>query len=187
LVYRFQILKRLTYMDTSYMIARENIGATRRHPSHGFVKPMHALIVAAVLAAGGAAVYFGSSKDTATSSKSSTTAASGEVDFGLAELLPGRQAAVVSYKQGGNMVLYAGEEFQFQIVGNDAVEGIELRVGNAKHILTGKEGKIKIAGPANQPQPATMIEQGSRLQLPGSAPTRISVKVQVYGPARPKS
>lgn len=167
--------------------ARNDRPAKRCRTIHGFVKPMHALIIAALVAGGGAAVYFASSTANAPTAKPAATAAPGEVDFGLVELLPGRQTPVVSYKQGGNMVLYAGEEFQFQVVGNDAVEGIELRVGDAKHLLTGKGGKVTIGGPANQPQPAIMVEQGNRVQLPGSAPTRISVKVQVYGPARPKN
>lgn len=174
-------------MDTNDVIARETVSAMRRYSYQGFVKPMHALIIVAVLAVGGAAIYLSSPKATHTSSQSGTAAATAEVDFGLVELLPGRQTPVVSYKQGGNMALYAGEEFRFQIVGTTPVEGIELRVGETVHKLTGSEGKVNIGGPAKQPQPAIMVEQGSRVQLPGAAPTRVSVKVQVYGPARPKN
>lgn len=111
----------------------------------------------------------------------------GEVDYGFVELNPGQAMPIPSYRHGGNMVLYAGEEFRFQVLADSEIPAIELRVGDSMQLLSASEGKLKIAGSANQPLPAMLFASGSRISLPGGAPPRLSIKVQVYGTARPKS
>lgn len=158
----------------------------------GSLKLSHALVlVLAVLAITvGVALKFGpsSSDGTSTATAPAGTANGGqrEVDFGLVELNPGQPTPITSYKNGGNMVLYAGEELRFQVIGDAPLPPIELRAGGGVQALPGMGGKVQVAGPANQPLPAAMVAQGSRLSLPGGAPPRVSVKVQVYGAARPK-
>lgn len=109
-----------------------------------------------------------------------------EVDFGFVELAPGHPVAVPSYKHGKAMVLYSGEDFEFHALSDGPVPPLELRVGGDVQLLPGSTGKIKIVGPSNQPLPAVLLARGSRVSLPGGAPPRISVKVQVFGVARPK-
>lgn len=109
-----------------------------------------------------------------------------EVDFGFVELEFGQPAAVPSYKYGRPMVLYSGDDFEFQAHFNGPVPPLELRVGDDVQLLPGSAGKVTIAGPVNQPLPAALLARGSRLSLPGGAPPRVSVKVQVIGVARPK-
>jgi len=109
-----------------------------------------------------------------------------EVDFGFAELDPGLAVPVPSYKNGGAMVLYSGEEFGFHALADGPIPPIELRAGDHVQLLPGSNGKVKITGPLNQPLPAVLLARGSRTSLPGEAPPRISVKVQVFGVARPK-
>ena len=108
-----------------------------------------------------------------------------EVDFGFVELNPGLPVPITSYKHGGPMVLYPGEELRYQVLGDVAATKIELRVGGAAMPLPEAEGKVPIAGPGKQPLPATMVLQSDRLSLPGGAPPRVSVKVQVFGTSRP--
>ena len=84
------------------------------------------------------------------------------------------------------MVLYSGEDFEFQAHSVGPIPPLELRVGDDVHPLSGPTGKIRIGGPLNQPLPALLVARGSRVSLPGGAPPRISVKVQVRGVARPK-
>ena len=109
-----------------------------------------------------------------------------EVDFGLAELDHGGVAVrIPSYKNGGTMVLYAGDEFEYQAMGDGQIPTIELRVGKTSQHLPGASGRVRITGPVGMPQPVELHALGSRVSLPGGAPPRISVKVQVYGPARP--
>lgn len=152
-------------------------------------RPVHGLILALIIVAAGA--YFVAVK--LEGGASATVAPGGakgglrEVDFGLAELDPGGQPVrIPSYKNGGMMVLYAGEELQFEAVGNSPLPTIQLRLGETVQPLPGASGRITIVGPANQALPVTLSAQGQRLSLPGGAPPRVSVKVQVFGPARPK-
>jgi hypothetical protein len=109
-----------------------------------------------------------------------------EVDFGFVELHPGQPAAVLSYKHGRPMVLYDGEEFHYQAHFDGPIPPLELRVGEEMQLLPGPAGKLTVAGPSNQPLPAVLVARGSRVSLPGGAPPRVSVKVQVLGVARPK-
>lgn len=112
---------------------------------------------------------------------------SGEVDFGFVELEPGMEIPIPSYKNGGEMVVYAGEDFAYQVVVDGEQPPIELHAGDHVQVLSGAEGKVKIDGPPNKPLPAVLIERDDgRESLPGSAPPRTSVKVQVYGAARPE-
>lgn len=108
-----------------------------------------------------------------------------EVDFGFVELHPGHPAAVPSYKHGKAMVLYNGEDFEFHALSDSPIPPLELRVGNDVQLLPGTMGKVKIVGPSNRPLPAVLLARGSRVSLPGGAPPRISVKVRVFGVARP--
>ncbi|MGI9436368.1 MAG: hypothetical protein ACR2Q4_16340, partial [Geminicoccaceae bacterium] len=83
--------------------------------------------------------------------------------------------------------VYAGEDFAYQVVADDEIPEIELHAGDSVQRLQGKDGKVRIEGPPNQPLPAVLVElESDRQALPGSAPPRISVKVQVFGPRRPK-
>jgi len=109
-----------------------------------------------------------------------------EVDFGFVELNPGQPVAIPSYKSGKAMMLYSGDEFEFRALSDDPIPPLELRVGEDVQLLPGATGKVKIVGPLNQPLPAILLARGSRVSLPGAAPPRISVKVQVLGVARPK-
>lgn len=109
-----------------------------------------------------------------------------EVDFGFVELDPGQPVAVPSYKYGRAMVLYSGEDFEFHALSDGPIPPLELRVGDDVQLLPGSAGKVKIVGPLNQPLPVILLARGSRVSLPGGAPSRISVKVQVFGIARPK-
>ena len=115
-----------------------------------------------------------------------TTKTVREVDFGFVELHHGIPGAVQSYKNGKPMVLYSGEEFEFHALSDYPIPPLELRVGDQVQPLPETAGKVRIGGPANQALPVTLVAQGSRFSLPGGAPPRISVKVQVFGPARPK-
>lgn len=108
-----------------------------------------------------------------------------EVDFGFVELNPGLPVPITSYKHGGPMVLYPGDELRYQVLGDVAATTIELRVGGGATPLPGAGGKVPIGGLGKQPLPATMVLQSNRLSLPGGAPPRVSVKVQVFGASRP--
>ena len=118
--------------------------------------------------------------------QSANSGVPGEVDFGFVELDPGQATPIPSYRHGGNMVLYAGEELRFQTLADSKTPTVELRAGKNVQLLRGSEGKLKVAGPPNQAMSAVMFAEGSRVSLPGGAPPRLSVKVQVFGPARPK-
>lgn len=108
-----------------------------------------------------------------------------EVDFGLVELIPGLPVPITSYKHGGPMVLYPGEELRYQVLGDTAETKIELRVGDGATPLPDTDGKVPVAGLGKRPLPAMMVLRSTRLSLPGSAPPRVSVKVQVFGATRP--
>ena len=152
----------------------------------GVLKPVHAIVLAVLVIAAGA--YLTMSR---TSTTAATVAASAapdgqrELDFGLVELIPGQPLPIPSYKNGGTMVLNAGEERRVQVMGDNPLPPIELRAGDAAQMLSGPDGKLQISGPAKQPLPALMMAQGTRHSLPGGAPPRIAVKVQVFGAARP--
>jgi hypothetical protein len=110
----------------------------------------------------------------------------GEVDFGFVELHPGKPGAVQSYKYAKPMVVYGGEQFEFRALSDYPIPPLELRAGGHIQPLPGIAGKVTIAGPPGQPLPVTLIAQGERVSLPGGAPPRVSVKVQVVGQARLK-
>ena len=123
---------------------------------------------------------------TTAAGRAESNAERSEVDFGLAELDPGGAAVPIpSYKRGGIMVLYAGEELRFLVMGDGQLPTLELRVGAAVQLLSGASGIVRIEGPARQPLPTMLHAQGARLSLPGGSPPRVSVKVQVFGVARP--
>jgi hypothetical protein len=109
-----------------------------------------------------------------------------EVDFGFVELDLGQATAIPSYKYGRPMVLYSGDDLEFQAHFDGPVPPLELRTGDDVQLLPGSAGKVKIVGPLNQPLPAVLLARGSRVSLPGGAPPRVTVKVQVSGVARPK-
>ena len=154
------------------------------------LKPAAALVLGLVVAAAGA--YLALVKlETGTTTASTAGATQNkprEVDFGLAELDHGGVAVrIPSYKNGGTMVLYAGEELEYQAMGDGPIPPLELRVGQTAQQLAGPSGRITITAPAGQPMPVVLHALGSRVSLPGGAPPRISVKIQVYGPPRPTS
>lgn len=111
--------------------------------------------------------------------------ASREVDFGFVELdHGGRAVAVASYKLGGSMVLRAGEVLHYQAIGDAPLPALELHLAGRIVTLPGPAGQLSIDGAAGQALPAVMRAQGDRISLPGGAPPRVSVKVQVTGPPR---
>ena len=108
-----------------------------------------------------------------------------EVDFGFVELdHGGRAVAVASYKHGGSMLLHAGEVLHYQAIGDPPLPALELHLPGRTVALPGSTGQIGIEGAAGQALPAVMRAQGDRVSLPGGAPPRVSVKVQVTGPPR---
>lgn len=153
-------------------------------------RPSGALWVASavLIALGVAAIVAGSSLGgTAgpTAPGSAGDGAPGEVDFGFVELdHGGRAVAVASYKHGGSMVLHAGEVLHYQAIGDPPLPPLELHLGDRVVDLAGSSGQISIDGAAGQPLPALMRAKGDRVSLPGGAPPRVSVKVQVIGPPR---
>lgn len=153
-------------------------------------RPVHGLILGLIVVAVG--VYLAQAGPGAVVSTKTVTPVGAkntlrEVDFGFAELDPGGQPVPIpSYKNGGTMVLYAGEELEFQALGDGPLPTIELRVGEQAQMLDVPSGRVKITGPLNRALPAVLLARGSRLSLPGAAPPRISVKVQVFGVARPE-
>jgi hypothetical protein len=156
----------------------------RRTLSHGFVLGLLVLAIGVYLKSVGLGAITSAGAGAAVQSETGNIVR--EVDFGFVELNPGQPAAVPSYKYGRPMVLYSGEDFEYQAYSDDPIPPLELRVGDDVQLLTGSAGKIKIVGPLNQPLPAVLLARGSRHSLPGGAPPRISVKVQVLGVARPK-
>ena len=108
-----------------------------------------------------------------------------EVDFGFVELdHGGRAVAVASYKHGGSMMLRAGEVLNYQAIGDPPLPALELQLAGRTVLLQSPTGQLVIDGPAGQALPAVMRAQGDRISLPGGAPPRVSVKVQVTGPPR---
>jgi hypothetical protein len=154
---------------------------------HGRLKLGPVLLLVALVAGIGVALSYLPSKGSAVPiGQGAPASGPHEVDFGFVELNPGQPTPITSYKNGGTMVLYAGESLRFQLVGGATSPSIELRAGDGVQSLAGTAGEVPIAGPPGRPLPALMVAQGERVSLPGGAPPRISIKVQVYGGDRPK-
>ncbi len=180
---------------TIHSSAAASHGSVRWRAQAGQLKVAHAWVLAAMLVAGGVALKFGLSPNSGVGRTDAALAKAStgqhEVDFGLVELNPSQPTPVTSYKNGGNMVLYAGEELRFEVLGGQglaeaSLPAIELRTEGSAQLLPGSSGTLRVEGPAGRAMPATMVSQGSRHSLPGGAPPRLSVKVQVYGNERPK-
>lgn len=145
------------------------------------------LLVGAVLLglAGGLAGCERRGSNAGAAAASAASAAEREVDFGFVELdHGGRAVAVASYKLGGPMMLRAGEVLHFQAIGAPPLPALELHLAGRIVMLPGLAGQINIDGATGQAMPALMRAQGDRVSLPGGAPPRVSVKVQVTGPSR---
>jgi hypothetical protein len=123
---------------------------------------------------------------TAGASRSEASSVIREVDFGFVELHPGKPGVVQSYKHAKPMVVYGGEEVEFRALSDYPIPPLELRAGDQVQPLSGTAGKVTIVGPRGQPVPVSLLAQGERVSFPGGAPPRVSVKVQVLGPARPQ-
>lgn len=118
-------------------------------------------------------------------SGSARSGAPGEVDFGFVEIdHGGRVVAIASYKHGGPMVLHAGEVLHYHAIGDPPLPPLELHLGGRIIDLAESSGQVSIDAAADAPQPAKMRAKGDRVSLPGGAPPRVSVKVQVTGPPR---
>lgn len=168
-------------------------GIRRRLPL-GLLKLHHAVILAILIAVVATVGRFVSSNEPASASASSentnsrpaTATTVKELDFGLVELEPETPTPIISYKNGGNMILFAGDELRFQISGEAPLPEIELRAGsNTQTLPGGVEGTLIVVGPSGKTLLASMSAKGNRVSLPGGAPPRVSVKVQVYGTERP--
>ena len=108
------------------------------------------------------------------------SSASPEIDYGFVELDHGSiPVTVTSYKHGGVMQVQAGQILQYQVVGDAPLPPLELHFAALVTPLPGIAGQIRIEGPAGKPLPAALRASGERLSLPGAAPPRISVKVQL--------
>ena len=108
-----------------------------------------------------------------------------EVDFGFVELdHGGRPVAVASYKHGGAMQLRAGEVLHFQAIGDPPLPALELHLAARVILLPGASGQFSVDAVPGSAVAALMRAQGDRVSLPGGAPPRVSVKVQVTGPPR---
>ena len=135
--------------------------------------------LAALLIAAGIAVLWNSER---MQSKPPTAAAgnSPELDYGFVELDHGGLAVpVASYKHGGAMNVRAGQTFQYQVLGDLPLPPVELHLMGVVTALPGASGRIRLEGPAGKALPALMRAGGDRVSLPGGAPPRVSVKVQV--------
>ena len=118
--------------------------------------------------------------DVRTGASGAASSASPEIDYGFVELDHGSMpVAVTSYKYGGVMQVQAGQILQYQVVGDAPLPPLELHFAALVTPLPGSAGQIRIEGPAGKPLPAALRASGERLSLPGAAPPRISVKVQV--------
>ena len=82
------------------------------------------------------------------------------------------------------MMLRAGEVLHFQAIGDPPLPALELQLAGRIIVLPGASGQLKIEAVPGLAVPAVMRAQGDRLSLPGGAPPRVSVKVQVTGPPR---
>ena len=158
----------------------------------GLLKFRHAIILAILAAFAVTVGKFISSNESEsassenTSNRLATANTSKEVDFGLVELEPEKPMPIISYKKGGNLILFAGDELRFQISGEAPLPDIELRAGSDPQALPGgAEGTLIVVGPSGKALLASMSAKGNRVSLPGGAPPRVSVKVQVYSTVRP--
>jgi len=180
----------LAVLAAGQLMKRGVIGPAPGGSRSRLLKLSQGLALGLVVVAVGVHLKHGRLSDANTSAAPAAQGATGggarELDFGFVELNPGQPTPIGSYKNGGNMVLYAGEELRFQVLGDAPLPPIELRTGDTVQLLPGPEGKVPIAGPPRQALPVLLTAQGSRLSLPGGAPPRIAVKVQVYGGARPR-
>lgn len=105
-----------------------------------------------------------------------------EVDYGLVELDHGGAAvAVASFKHGGAMTLLPGDEFRYRAVGREPLPPLELRLGTKTVMLELPAGTVTVGASDSHPQQAVLRALGARVSLPGGAPPRVSVKVEVYG------
>ena len=172
--------------------AANKVHSMKRRLALGLLKLNYAIILAilvAVVAAVG--IFIPSNKSESASSENTgnriaTANTSKEVDFGLVELDRETSMPIISYKKGGNLILFAGDELRFQISGEAPLPEIELRAGSDPQALPGgAEGTLIVVGPSGQALPASMAAKGNRVSLPGGAPPRVSVKVQVFSTVRP--
>lgn len=108
-----------------------------------------------------------------------------EVDFGFVELEPARPTPIASFKKGGGMLLHPGDELRYEVLGDPPLPEIELRIGDMSQVLPGPTGTVTVEGPVSSALQATLASKGARHSLPGGAPPRVSVKVQVYSSTRP--
>lgn len=121
----------------------------------------------------------------AASTAGTASTAEREVDFGFVELdHGGRAVAVASYKHGGAMQLRAGDVLHFQAIGDPPLPALELHLAGRILLLPGSSGQLRVEAEPGPALPALMRAQGDRVSLPGGAPPRVSVKVQVTGPPR---
>lgn len=111
-----------------------------------------------------------------------------EVDYGFVELDHGGvPVAVASYKHGGAMQVRTGQTLRYEVIGEAPLPPIELHLAGAVTPLPGAAGQVRIHGPQGQKLPAVMRATGDRLSLPGGAPPRVSVKVQILADASASS
>lgn len=164
----------------------------RRRWPLGFLKFRHAVILVVLAAVAVTVGKFVSSNESASASSDNgnkqlaTASISREVDFGLVELVPETPAPIISYKKGGTLILFAGDELRFQISGEAPLPEIELQTGSDPQALpVGSEGRLIVVGPSGKAFSASMLAKGNRVSLPGGAPSRVSVKVQIYSTVRP--
>lgn len=104
-----------------------------------------------------------------------------EVDYGLVELDQGGAAvAVASFKRGGFIALYPGDEFRYRAIGSEPLPPFELKLGADTIVLDQSAGTVTVGAGDGRPQQAVMRALGARVSLPGGAPPRVAVKVEVY-------
>ena len=170
--------------------AANKVHSMKRRLALGLLKLHYAVILAILIAVAvtvGKFVFLNESAPSEnTSNRLASANTSKEVDFGLVELDPETSMPIISYKKGGNLILFAGDELRFQISGEAPLPEIELRAGSDPQALPGgAEGTLIVVGPSGQALPASMAAKGNRVSLPGGAPPRVSVKVQVFSTVRP--
>lgn len=169
--------------------AANKVHSMKRRLAVGLLKLHYAVILTILIAVAVTVGKFVFSNESASSENTSNRPASAntskEVDFGLVELDPETPMPIISYKKGGNLILFAGDELRFQISGEAPLPEIELRAGSDPQALPGgAEGTLIVVGPSGQALLASMSAKGNRVSLPGGAPPRVSVKVQVFSTVR---
>ena len=124
--------------------------------------------------------------DSRTGASGVAGSASPEIDYGFVELdHGGMPVAVASYKYGGVMQVQAGQILHYQVIGEAPLPPLELHFAALVIPLPGSAGQIRIEGPPGKPLPAVLRASGDRVSLPGAAPPRVSVKVQVLADKAP--